>query len=275
MGLSCSGGPTHEPPVPLDGVHTAEELHALLDSLCSRSDLQAMMARARIHVRLLDLEGSRSPTLLAQGDAADLDVLSHGAPEAMRVESASRLSRHFRERADKPELSRSAFPGDMGEPLRRLVLLTIASFYGECSTRADWIACLEKLSAATLDLAEKHGLSADSVRLLRKRSQEERKRVLELAASQAPLEPEIDAFKFCDADLPRHLEEGTRAADVGTREKADRAEIDGVLQWYLLALAHYGVVRETVAELTPAQEHALGAQEIVVRSLCDLLCREP
>jgi hypothetical protein len=51
--------------------------------------------------------------------------------------------------------------------------------------------------------------------------------------------------------------------------------VEGVLNWYLLALAHYGVVRETVTELTPAQEHALDAQEIVVRSLCDLLCREP
>ena len=39
--------------------------------------------------------------------------------------------------------------------------------------------------------------------------------------------------------------------------------------------AHYGVVRETVGTPTPAEEHALAAQEIVVRSLCDLLCREP
>ena len=35
------------------------------------------------------------------------------------------------------------------------------------------------------------------------------------------------------------------------------------------APARYGIVRETVTELTHAQEHVLEAQEIVVRSLCD------
>jgi hypothetical protein len=97
----------------------------------------------------------------------------------------------------------------------------------------------------------------------------------ELGASEGPPTPSPDTLKFCDADLTRHLEEGTRAVDLGTREKADRANLDEILHWYLMALAHYGVVRETVTDLTPAQEHVLAAQEIVVRSLCDLLCREP
>jgi hypothetical protein len=98
---------------------------------------------------------------------------------------------------------------------------------------------------------------------------------LELASSADPVEPSVDARNFCEAEPARHLEEGTRSADLGTREKASRSELDGIVQWYVLALAHYGVVRETAVELTPAQEHALAGQEIIVRSLCDLICREP
>ena len=95
------------------------------------------------------------------------------------------------------------------------------------------------------------------------------------AAAGDPIEPSVDARKFCESEPSRHIEEGTRSADLGTREKASRSEMDIVVQWYVLTLAHYGVVRETAVEPTPAQEHALAGQEIIVRSLCDLICREP
>lgn len=271
---SCSHGPAAAPAVDLGKVRTPQELRAVLDAIRSRTDVEAMLARARVYNRLSDLEERPSPTLLAQGDLADLEVLTHGASEAARSESAGRLSRHFRERADNPALSRSSFPGPLGEPLRRLVLLSIAAYYGEVASRADTIAALDRLSSASLDFAGRPGLSPESVKLFRRRSTAERARAAELSMGQGPIEAGVDALKFGDADQARHLEEGTRAADLGTREKADRAELEGVVHWYITALAHYGVVRETVSELTPAQEHVLGAQEIVVRSLCDILCRE-
>jgi hypothetical protein len=261
--------------VPLESARTSEELRALLDSICSRTDAEAMIARARVYSRLQELERANSPTLLALGDAADLEVLAHATTEGARMESAGRLSVHFVRRAEDPVLSRSAFPGDLGESLRRVVLLTVAVFYGEAGSRSGEIAAQEKLASAFLEFSRKPSMSRESVIEWQRRAAAARSRVAELASAPEIPQPSPDILKFCDADLSRHLEEGTRAADLGTREKADRAKLDGVLHWYLLALAHYGVVRETVTELTPAQEHVLAAQEIVVRSLCDLLCREP
>lgn len=273
--VSCTGGPAPLPPVDVNQARTPEELRSLLDSLCSRTDIEAMIARARVYARLRESETPLSPTLLAQGNAADLDVLSHGGSDAAKAESAGRLSRDFRERAENPVLSRSAFPGPMGETLRRLVLVTIASTYGERASRADLKASLDRLSAVTLEFASRPGLAKDSVALFRRQAAAQRRRAEELSTDQGPVEPGPEALKFTDMDQARHLEEGTRAADLGTREKADRADLEGVVHWYILALAHFGVVRETVTELNAAQEHVLAAQEIVVRSLCDLLCREP
>jgi hypothetical protein len=273
--VSCMGGPEVAPPVALDNARTAAEIRSVLDSICSRTDGEAAIARARGFTKIRELEGGASPTLLAQGDSADMDVLSIGGLNAPRAESAGRLARHYRDRAEDPALSRSAFPGPMGETLRRIVLLTISSYYAELSTRQDRVASLERLSRALSEFARKPGLSPQAVKLLMNRAIADGERAAQEATVQGEIAPGADALKFCDADVARHLEEGTRAADLGTREKADRADVEGVLNWYLLALAHYGVVRETVTELTPAQEHALDAQEIVVRSLCDLLCREP
>jgi hypothetical protein len=261
--------------VSLEGAKTPEQLRALLASLAERNDIEAMMARARIYGRLRESESAGSPTLLALGDAADIDVLSHGGSPAYKAESAGRLAAHFRERAENPVLSRSAFPGHLGEPLRKIVLLTIASFFGESASRKEAALSLEKFAAAANAFADREALSPEAVRLWRKRSGAASSRASELGYGSEPLEPSVDARKFSEYETGRHLEEGTRAADLGTREKAARAEMEGVLQWYLLALAHYGVVRETVGTPTPAEEHALAAQEIVVRSLCDLLCREP
>ena len=273
--VSCTSGPSKAPPVALDRARTPEQLRAVLDSIRERTDVEAMMARARIYNRLREMEGTSSPTLLALADLSDIDVLSHGAPAALKAESSTRLAAHFRERADYPVLSRSSFPGHLGEPLRRIVLLTIASQFAEASSRQELVLTLDKLSSATLSFADGEALSPEAVKLWRKRSDWAKARAAELGKVDEPLEASVEARIFCDSELSRHLEDGTRAADLGTREKANRGEMEGILQWYVLALAHYGVVRETVLELTPAQEHALAAQEIVVRSLCDLICREP
>jgi hypothetical protein len=273
--LSCRSGPEVAPAVPLHAAKTPEQLRAVLDEIKDRSDVEAMMARARIYGRLRQSEPAGSPTLLALGDASDIEVLSHGGSPAQKIEAAGRLAAHFRERAENPSLSRSAFPGPLGEPLRKVVLLTIASFFGEASSKSEAVACLERFAAAGNAFAEREALSPEAVKLWRKRAGAASARAAELGQGGDPPETSVDARKFCEYEASRHLEEGTRAADFGTREKAARAETDGILQWYLLALAHYGVVRETSAQTTPAEEHALAAQEIVVRSLSDLLLREP
>ena len=273
--MSCGGGPSAAPEVDLATARTPKELRQLLEDIRERTDVEAMMGRARIYNRLRDLEKTVSPTLLALGDAADVEVLSHGGTPQAKAESAARLSAHFRERADNPILSRSSFPGHLGEPLRRIVLLTIAAFFGETASRRETVVSLEKLAAATLEFAEREALSPEAVNLWRKRSMAAAARALELGSAEGSLEPSVDARNFCESEPSRHIEEGTRSADLGTREKASRSEMEIVVQWYVLALARYGVVRETAVELTPAQEHALAGQEIIVRSLCDLICREP
>jgi hypothetical protein len=273
--FSCAGGPSVAPEVALDTAKTPQQLRELLESIRERTDVEAMMGRARIYNRLRELERTVSPTLLAMGDASDVDVLSHGGTTRAKAESAARLAAHFRERAENPLLSRSSFPGHLGEPMRRIVLLTIAAFFGEGASRREMAVSLEKLAAASLEFAEREALSPDAVKLWRNRSMAASARALELGSSADPVEPSVDARNFCESEPARHLEEGTRSSDLGTREKAARSEMGVVVQWYVLALAHYGVVRETAVELTPAQEHALAGQEIIVRSLCDLICREP
>lgn len=273
--VSCSSGPAPAPEVSLAGAKNRDQLQAVLESISARSDLAAAKARARIYSKLRDLETSISPTLLALGDASDIEVLSHGGSPEAKAESATRLAQHFRERAENPVLSRSSFPGHLGEILRRIVLLTIASFYGELGPRKDLIEILRKLSSTSLELAEREALSPEAVRIWRKRAGAAADRAAELTREEGDVDATAEARKFCEYESDRHLEEGTRAADLGTREKADRADQEGILQWYLLALAHYGVVRESTSVLTPPQEHGLAAQEIVVRSLCDMLCREP
>lgn len=275
--FSCTpgSGPEVAPRCPLDHAKNAEELRDLLDELRSRTDVEAMICRARIYGRLRDMEGNGSPTLLAQGDAADVEALSHGATRAQGAESAGRLAAHFRERAEHPELSRSSFPGHLGEPLRRVVLLTIAAYFGEVAGPRELVLSLEKLALAAEDLVEREPLTPEALRIWRERIAQAHGRAAEARRGGGPSEPSQEAQAFCESEPSHHLEEGTRDADLGTREKANRGEPGGILQWYLLALAHYGVVRETASTLTPAQQQALAAQDIIVRSLCDVICREP
>ncbi len=101
------------------------------------------------------------------------------------------------------------------------------------------------------------------------------RRAAELRAGVAAPEPGRQVRRFCEMELGRHLEEATRAADQGAREKVARGEEGRVIDWYLEALARFILVRECLAEPTPAQQNALAMGEIVVRALSDLLCREP
>jgi hypothetical protein len=259
----------------METARTPQQLRELLETIRERTDVEAMMGRARIYNRLRDLEKTGSPTLLAMGDGADIEVLSHGGSAGAKAESAARLASHFRERAENPVLSRSSFPGHLGEPMRRIVLLTVAASFGEAASRREMSLSLEKLAAASLEFAEREALSPEAVKLWRLRAKSAASRAAELGSGAEPIEPSVDARNFCESEPSRHIEEGTRSADLGTREKASRSEMEVIVQWYVLALAHYAVVRETTVELTPAQEHAFAGQEIIVRSLCDLICREP
>jgi hypothetical protein len=259
----------------METAKTPQQLRELLESIRERTDVGAMLGRARIYNRLREMEKTVSPTLLAMGDASDVDVLSHGGSTGAKAESAARLSAHFRERAENPLLSRSSFPGHLGEPMRRIILLHVAAFFGEAASRREMSVSLDKLASASMEFAEREALSPEAVKLWRQRAQAAAARAAELGTGPEPIEPSVDARNFCESEPSRHIEEGTRSADLGTREKASRSEIEVVVQWYVLALAHYAVVRETAVELTPAQEHALAGQEIIVRSLCDLICREP
>ena len=102
-----------------------------------------------------------------------------------------------------------------------------------------------------------------------------RKRVDDLRATRERGEVAPETRKFCEADLGRHLEEATRAADRGTAEKAARGDAARILQWYLVSLAHFSLAHECLVDPTPAQEHALAGIEIVAQSLCNLIRREP
>jgi hypothetical protein len=112
--FSCAGGPSVAPEVLLDPAKSPQQLRELLESFRERADVEAMMGRARIYNRLRELERTVSPTLLALGDASDVDVLSHGGTAKAKAESAARLAAHFRERAENPVLSRSSFPATWG-----------------------------------------------------------------------------------------------------------------------------------------------------------------
>lgn len=268
-----AGGPEVVPSIPIEDAKTPGQLHELLDSIKSRTDIEAALCRARVYVRLQSFERSASPTLLSLGDQADLDALAHGAHPPAQEEAAGRLAAHFTERAENPVLSRSSFPGPLGEPLRRIVLLSTALRFAELAGRQETSSALRKLACAQLEIARAPSVSPEAARIWRKWATEDEERAEALARDRGAADPSPEARQFAEADAARHLEEGTRAADRGTALKADRSDPGGVLRWYLLALAHFGVVRETSPELTPGQEHALAAQDIVVRSLSDILGR--
>ena len=275
---SCSSALTPVPPVltvPLGDTPSAAQLRDLLESIETRDDLEALRARGRIYARLRAIVDPLSAELTTLGDAADIDLLSRIAPEEYKAEAAGRLAGNFRLRAETPALCKSAFPGPLGVPLLKVTLLTAAAFFGEWASREEFADLLDKLSAASETLAEAAAMGPEGRAHWHDLALQASRRAAELRSATQRIEPSAEARKFCERGLDLHLEGGTRAADFGTREKVSRRELEGVVRWYIQALSHFAVVRESSIRLTPTRENGLAVQEIVVRSLSDLLCRDP
>lgn len=274
LGLpGCIGGPEVNPqPVLLDSARTPEALRDLLKSIASRSDTEALLGRARIYDRLRALGEAGPADLLARGDSADLALLAAASTPEVRLESAGRLERHFLERADDPALRRSFLEGPLSQPLLRFVLLSIASRYGEYAASAKQGTTMEQLAEAACALADVETLKPEARALWHVRAA-----LYSLRASETRPNAELsaEARKFCESDANRHLEEGTRAANAGTAEKVARGEAGKIMDWYLKVLDHFIVARECLVDAGAAQRNVLGTLEVVVRSLADMMAKEP
>lgn len=271
--LPACGSLETRPPRPAAGLSTPDELRVLIGELEARRDPAACLERARAYERLRTLKAGDEAELLRRGDAADLEVLGQPSPAPMKTEAASRLSRHFRERARSGGLGRSTFRGPLGDLLRAFVYETVSAYFGEVASAREHAAALERMAATAQELADHASLRPDGRDRWHARARLYALRAVERSgAATAP--PGADALKYSELDLSRRLEEATRCADYGTREKASRGDPERALEWYLLSLCHFELAREVLETPTPAQEHALAAREIVIRSLAELLCRE-
>lgn len=269
---SCFGGPQRIPPVPLGGLRTPEELRRALESIARRTDHEAAIGRARIYARLREAGAADPSDLLGRGDAADVELLAQPAPPEYKVESARRVSLHFRERAAHPALRRTRYEGPVGDALHRFVLLTVSSYFAEYASGEEHGEVLEGLAEAAEALGQLEAVRPDFQQQWRLRARLYLVRAADAQADGARPGPTVDARKFCEYSLGRHLEEGTRTADYGTREKVARGDEVKVLDWYLEGLAHFLLAREALVEPRPAESNAMAAQDVVVRSVGDLLC---
>jgi hypothetical protein len=152
------------------------------------------------------------------------------------------------------------------------VLLSIAARFARCASSEDRTRTLLRLSREHRDFARNARLSPEAALLWERRA-------IAVETEASPIgepeeRPDAGSRAFAEMGPLQHLEEGTRAADLGTREKAERASLDEVLNWYFTALVHFAVVQETEVDLTGAMEHTLAAQGIVARCLSDLLSGE-
>ena len=272
---SCASPPAGGAPVSLQDARSPADLAAVLESVASRSDAEACVARARIYSRLRQLDGARAPMLRAKGDAADVEVLSQPSSDDLKAESAGRVTRHFLERAREAPAAGSPWQGATSAPLRRFVLLGVASTFAELSDRDLRAEALEALAAASTELAEHDSVNPEIRREWQARAREASIRSSILRAAEDEGEAGAEARKFCESGIGRHLDEATRWADRGTAERAARGDPGRILESCLAALSHFGLARECLVSPTPAQEHALTAMEIVVRSLNDLMSRQP
>lgn len=275
LGTSCMPSTGRAEPVPVQEARTPEDLSGLLESIAGRSDAEACLARARIYARLRELDGVDAPILRAKGDAADIDVLSQPSGEDLKEESADRLARHFLERAKSGGGAGSPFRGAPAKALHRFVLLTVAAYFGEYASRGVHADALDGLSETADELAGMEELQPEVRKDWHVRGKTYALRADDLRAAEEKDDVTPEARKFCEIALGRHLDEATRAADRGTAEKAGRGDAGRALQSYLMALAHYTLARECLVSPTPAQAHALSGMEIVARSVCELICREP
>lgn len=271
---SCGNGPQSATAVDLDSLKTAEEHRKALDRMEGRSDPEAWRARALICERLVKLGEPDPANLLAHGDAADLELLAlAGAPPEYKAESAGRLSRHFRDRAKTPGLSRIRLDGPLAGPLRRVMLLTAAGRFGEYASRAELAASLDALAYAEQELASLEGLKPGVADEWKRRAKADLARAEALRGNETPPEPAPEVRKFCEYSLARHREEAARTANEATSEKVKGGSLDRSLPWFLDSLAHYAVAGECLVSPSVAERQSLAAMDIVVRSLTDLLRR--
>ena len=257
----------------VDKAGTPQELRLLLEEIEGRSDVEAHVARARAYERLREMGEGPAAELMRRGDAADVAVLAGGASPQMKAESAGRLARHFRERAETSEPGACPFGGPLGEPLRRYTRLMVAARFGEYASRPEHGASLERLAAIAQELADRGELRPEMRDRWNRRARELAQKAVEESSQKADPAPGAEALKFCEYDVGRHLEEAIQAAEFGTREKAARGDADRALDWYLTALTHYAVVEGCVDRPSPAQASALQTQDIILRSLEDLMLR--
>ncbi|HEX7901324.1 MAG TPA: hypothetical protein VF950_26435 [Planctomycetota bacterium] len=268
-------GTTEERPIrSVATAATAEEIGGILEEISDRADAAACLERGRAYERLRALKVGEPGALLRRGDEADLAVLALPASREAKAEAAGRLARHFRERARTPALSRSTFSGPAADLLRTFVFDTISAYFGEVASAVEHAAALERMAATAQELADHASLRPEGRDRWHARARLYALRAVERVSGDAPPDPAPEALKFCEVDLARRLEEATRCADYGTREKASRGDPERALEWYLLSLCHFGVAREVLERPSPAQDHAMAARDVVVRCLSELLCRE-
>jgi hypothetical protein len=247
----------------------------LLCELADRKDVEAARARAILYGRLIE-HGDQDPRLLAKADLSDLEVLCAPAPAEYKTESALRISRHFRERAThEPAKSVDGGGDKIGEPLGRFVLALVGSYFGEYASRPAHAEALDLMAKLAEGISTAASLKPEARQQWHVRAKIYSDRAADQRGDERPADPSPETRKFCEYDIPRHLEEAARASDAGARENASRGDPEIVLEWYLAALAHFAVARELRVTSTPSQENALAGQEMVVRCLSDLLCRDP
>ncbi len=259
---SCAGGGGGNGS---EGGETVQDLTARLAALEARQDPEALLEQAELCERLRRKGGMDAGEALARGDGCDLRVLGGPARAEQKAASARRVAAHFLERAERPALCRSTFTGPIAEPLRRFAMVTAAARFAEYASRDLFADALEKLAGLADELADLEALKPEARERWQRRGRASTLRASELRSRAGPWQPGAEALKFCEFGVARHLEEGTRAMDFGTREKAARGDPDRILEWYLQALSHLTVARECLARPTEAELQALEAQEVAAR----------
>lgn len=273
LACGCPSIPAGGEPIDLRPAKTPAQLTALLKEISTRPDPEACCARARIYARLREIDETSSSILMSRGDEADIELMSRPSSEDLKSESADRLARHYLERSRRP--GAAPFLEPLPASLRRLALVTIASTFAEYAGRDLKALALEELARALDRIAATEDLRIELQQELLKRSNAASISAGVVRAAEEKGEPTAEARRFCEVELGRHLDEATRAADQGTREKAARGDPIRTIDAYLSALTHYLVAREVLVSPTPAQDHSLSGMEIVVRSVSDLLRKDP
>ncbi len=270
LALAACAGSEEAVPEPPEQAGTGD-LRKRLAALEVRDDPEGLRARADLCERLRTAGVPDAAELQIRAAEAQVGILSQPAPDALKREAAAKLARSLGERATEAAALPTEASGPIGPPLRKLTLLMGAAYFADYAVSDQRAEMFQKLAEALDKMADLKGLTPEARTYFQG---EVRGLLLKSMAARRGEPPEAtpEARKFCEMSFQTHLEEGIRDADFGTREKADRSKSVQVVQWYLRSLTHFAVARESRLQLSPSQANALGRQDIVVRSLCDLLC---